>query len=109
MNKYSPCGMDCRECEAFIATQNNDIETLKRHQVNYLEQFGKELSLEELKCDGCLSKGRQISFCAICEIRNCALTQGYSTCAQCPQFPCEKGSFIWQEGSISLKNLQSIR
>ena len=106
---YSPCGINCQECEAYIATQNMDLEVLKRHQANFKEQFGKDLELEELMCDGCLESGRQISFCAVCEIRNCALGKGYVNCAECSDFPCDKGSFIWKEGSVSLKNLSSLQ
>jgi len=109
MITYSPCGINCHDCEAYIATQSNDMDVLKRHQDNLLEQYGKELSLEELKCDGCLGKGRQIPYCSICEIRICARQKGFVNCAACEDFPCAKGSFIWKEGSVSLKNLRSIQ
>lgn len=109
MISFSPCGINCQECEAFIATQTDDVDVLKRHQQNFLEQFGKELSLEELKCDGCQSQGRQISFCGICEIRLCSQQNGYVNCAECTDFPCPKGSFIWKEDSVSLANLNSLR
>jgi hypothetical protein len=29
MSTFSPCGINCHECEAYIATQNNDLEILK--------------------------------------------------------------------------------
>ncbi|MFA7390254.1 MAG: DUF3795 domain-containing protein [Proteiniphilum sp.] len=109
MSQFSACGFICEECEAYKATQSMDMEVLTRHQANYREQFGKDISIDELLCDGCRSSGRQISFCAICEIRKCAITRGFDTCAECPDFPCRKGAFIWKEGSVSLNNLKSIK
>lgn len=106
---YSPCGMNCRDCEAYVATQSMDMEVLTRHQTSFREQFGKEIAIAELLCDGCGSNGRRISFCEQCEIRACAVAKGYINCAECAEIPCAKGSFIWQEGSVSLQNLNSLR
>jgi hypothetical protein len=109
MTKLSPCGFACRDCEAYRATQNHDLEVLKRHQADYKAHFGKDISLDELYCDGCLEDGRKISFCFQCEIRQCAIKKGFDTCAQCSDFPCEKGKFIWDNVSESQKNLESLR
>ena len=106
---FSPCGINCRDCDAYIATQNDDIELSKQLQRNYMKQFAKEISMEELKCDGCQGEGRKISFCSVCEVRVCATEHGYVNCAECAELPCEKGSFIWQENSVSLANLLSER
>ena len=108
MSQISPCGIYCHTCEAYIASQIDDREVLARHQKNLKEQFGKDVPIEELYCDGCMADGRKISFCAECAIRLCCIEKGYKNCAACPDFPCAKGSFIWQEGSVSLANLQSL-
>lgn len=109
MTKYAPCGFDCRACEAYIATQNHNLDILKQHQQSYAEQFGKSISIAELYCDGCRSEGRKISFCFECEIRLCALQKGYETCAECKAFPCAKGKYVWKDMSESLANLKSWR
>ncbi|MDZ4121364.1 MAG: DUF3795 domain-containing protein [Candidatus Cloacimonadaceae bacterium] len=105
----APCGIDCQVCDAYIATQTQD-DALKQKMVdNYKEQMGKEISFAELDCDGCISNGRHIGFCAQCEIRACAFGKGYETCAQCTDFPCETGSFIWTASSQSKASLEAIK
>jgi hypothetical protein len=100
MNRLiAPCGTDCTQCEAYIATQNNDTELFNKLTNNYKQQFNKEIPQESLYCDGCPQNGRLIGFCAQCEIRACAFGKSYCTCADCDEFPCEKGSFIWTKNS----------
>lgn len=105
----APCGIDCQICDAYKATQANDTELFKKLQENYKQKFNKVIALEDLYCDGCPSDGRQIGFCAVCEIRKCAYGRGYTTCAECNDFPCEKGSFIWTTNSVSKATLEELR
>jgi len=105
----APCGIDCEVCDAFIATQNNDLELKKKLAADYLKNFNKEISLEDLDCDGCISDARHIGFCAVCQIRQCARSKGYVTCAECESFPCETGSFIWTPESKSRAKLEELR
>jgi len=109
MSKLSPCGFDCHACEAYIATTMNITAMLRNHQIAYKEQFGKSISLEELKCEGCMADGLKISFCSECEIRKCAISRSFANCAYCPDFPCKKGEHIWADGAESLKNLKALR
>lgn len=64
--------------------------------------------MAELDCDGCGNEGRHIGFCAVCSIRSCAFGKGYATCAECAEFPCPKGSFIWTTNSQSKANLETL-
>lgn len=105
----APCGIDCQICDAYIATQTGDTALRQKLAENYLKNFGKEIPLDQLACDGCGEKGSHIGFCAVCEIRACAFAKGYKTCAECESFPCEKGSFIWKEGSKSLEKLTQLQ
>lgn len=104
----APCGIDCRDCKAYIATVNNDQQQLKEVAEFYFTQHGKEVKIEELYCDGCGADGRHIGFCAKCDIRACAFGKGFHTCAECSEFPCEKGSFIWRENSASKARLDKL-
>lgn len=106
--QLSPCGIDCSVCDAYIATQTQDLALKQKLVDGYKANMGKEITFEELDCDGCPSEGRKISFCAVCAIRKCAFEKGYATCAECSDFPCEKGSFIWTEGSASKAKLESL-
>ena len=105
----SPCGICCEKCDAFIATRDNNEALFDKLAADYQKNMGTTITKDELHCVGCTQTGQHISFCAECEIRSCASSKGYQTCAQCIDFPCEKGSFIWKDGSESLKQLESLR
>lgn len=109
MKLIAPCGIDCSECDAYIATQNDDAMLKQKLADNYLKRFNKEVNPDELSCDGCPSTGRHIGFCAVCEIRSCSINKGFATCAECDNFPCEKGSFIWTNNSKSKATLEALR
>lgn len=105
----APCGIDCSICDAYFATITDDSVLKQKLADNYEAQMGKKISLSEMECFGCPSAGKHISFCEVCEIRTCANAKGFATCAECQDFPCEKGSFIWKSNSESRKNLEEIR
>ena len=105
----APCGHECEDCKVFIATRNNDIKALKLFAEQLTAQTGKDVRPEDLACEGCLSEGRRLGFCAVCQIRSCALSKGYASCAECEELPCQKGAFIWKEGSESLRRLRELR
>jgi hypothetical protein len=105
----SPCGINCAICDAYTATQNNDMELKQKLAEDYKRRLGKEKPLDEFECDGCSEKGRHIVFCSECEIRSCVYGKGYATCADCYEFPCEKGAFIWTTNSVSKANLEAVK
>ena len=105
----APCGIDCTQCDAYISTQTGNLELKQKLADNYVKQFNKQIPLEDLDCDGCPSEGKHIGFCAQCSIRSCAFGKGYATCAECNDFPCDKGSFIWTKNSKSKATLEELR
>jgi len=104
----APCGHICEDCKVFIATRDNDMQALKQFAEQIKAQSGNEVAPEDLACEGCLSEGKRLGFCAVCQIRACALERGYSNCSECDELPCARGAFIWKEGSESLKRLQEM-
>lgn len=105
----SPCGIDCKSCDAYIATKNKDQALFEKLVEQYQTNLGKSIECEQLRCDGCKNEGRHIRFCYECEIRICSADKGFETCAECPDFPCAKGQYIWTEVSVSRKNLEKLR
>ncbi len=105
----APCGIDCSNCEVFIATQNDDASARKLLAEKFFSQHDKEIEPETIVCDGCPSQGRHLGFCSVCQIRVCAYGKGYATCAGCAGFPCEKGQFIWKKNSQSLEKLKELQ
>lgn len=85
------CGLVCSDCDAYVATQANDLEALERLARQAREEFGMEdATAENTMCDGCLrDQGRQIEYCAMCEVRACAVERGVTNCAHCAQYACE--------------------
>jgi hypothetical protein len=79
------CGFDCADCPAYKATQSGDPEEQKLVAVRWSKAIGKPMTAAEILCDGCRVKGgRMVAYCAECNIRSCALSRGYLTCAHCP-------------------------
>lgn len=105
----APCGIDCSICEAYIATKNNDMEMKQKLADNFMKQFNKDIDPSTINCVGCNQDGLHIGFCAQCAIRACSVEKGFKTCAECDDFPCPKGSFIWVDGSKSKATLEGLK
>jgi len=78
------CGIDCENCDARIATVNNDNElreaTAEKWRVMY---NAPDITADSLNCTGCRIDGVKVAHCADCEIRNCVSTKGFNTCGDC--------------------------
>lgn len=85
------CGFDCSNCPAYKATHGNDEKEKARVAKKWSKAAGKKMTPADILCDGCrVPGGRLVAYCAECNIRTCALSKGYITCAHCPECPCEK-------------------
>ena len=82
------CGLNCLECDAYIATQVNAIETLTKFSEEANQQFSMTLTWQDSQCDGCSGEGRQIGYCSQCSVRLCALQHKVENCAYCPEYGC---------------------
>lgn len=110
------CGLVCSECDAYVATQTNDLETLERLAQHAREELGVEdATAETTMCDGCLTEsGRQIAYCATCEIRACGVERGVVNCAHCADYVhdgavCEKLEGFFTQVSDARRVLDEIR
>ena len=105
------CGLVCSECESYVATQANDLEALERVAQHAREAFGMEdATAESTMCDGCLTDdGRQISYCAQCKIRACAVERGVVNCAHCEDYACELLDEIFGHSDEARQTLDGIR
>ena len=91
------CGINCISCPAYVAkkTNNNDlrIKTAKKWS-----SIGFEITSEQVNCDGCKNNdGILLLHCNDCKVRNCAMTKTIMTCAECPDYYCEKLVNLWKE------------
>jgi len=80
------CGIDCGNCDARIATVNNDDKlreaTAEKWRVMY---NAPDITAESLYCVGCRVDGVKVAHCAGCEILNCVKTKGFNTCGDCKE------------------------
>jgi hypothetical protein len=105
------CGLVCSDCDAYVATQANDLETLERLTQRAREEFGVEDATPETSmCDGCLvDNGRQIGYCAICEIRACGVGRGVTNCAHCADYACGRLEGFFAHATDARSVLDAIR
>jgi len=104
------CGLVCTECPAYIATQANDVEQLKRVAAQWSAQFNTTLTADDCACDGCLATtDRHMSHCDECVIRACAIEKGVRNCAHCGDYPCEKLKDFFSYAPVAQTTLEQIR
>jgi hypothetical protein len=106
---YGMCGIRCSDCDAYIATQNDDDELRKKLARESSERAGREISPEEINCDGCIHEGRHIGYCAECDIRICGMKKEVLNCAYCEDYACEMLSKFFDmvpEAKVNLENLR---
>jgi Protein of unknown function (DUF3795) len=105
------CGIDCSECEAYVATQKNDRAGLEKVAEQWAAEHGLENPSADLcVCDGC-SSGKRIStaHAATCDIRLCASSRGNPTCAHCPDYACDTLEGFFAFAPTLKDKLESIR
>ncbi len=112
-NYIAYCGLDCKTCEARLATVNNDDALRRKVAKLWSELNGVEITPEMINCSGCRIEGVKTQYCeALCPIRQCALEKDYETCGSCGDLEkCEKVAMIIgnnEEARCKLKGQQKI-
>jgi hypothetical protein len=104
------CGLDCAQCDSYIATQANDLTALEQIAVKWTQEYNAPgLTALNVQCDGCMAEGRQIGHCAECKIRLCAIERGLANCAACPDYACEQLTAFFQMVPQAKTNLEALR
>lgn len=85
----APCGLDCRQCPGYQATQANDQAAAEATARAWSEAYGTDVRAEHVWCDGCKTSGRKGAHCGECAMRACALGRALDSCAACADYPCE--------------------
>jgi hypothetical protein len=105
------CGLDCGECEAYLATQKNDRDELEKIAKKWAEAYGaKDCSADMCVCDGCPEGKRLSTAHAIsCGIRLCASSRQVPTCAHCEAYICDTLRQFIQFAPVLGEKLEKIR
>jgi len=125
----APCGIYCGACDRFLGKSKNLAQELYRiidgfnivdvaplvmgiegeRVVEFLNILEK-LSHTD-KCTGCLGGGEA------CPIRKCSQEQGYLTCSECDEMPCNRSQEVnvsWEMvtkryANWNIENLERVR
>ncbi len=104
------CGLDCSKCEAYQATQADDLAWKQRVVDQWKAEYNFEVGIAGVTCDGCTSTtGRWGAACHDCEIRLCGLEHGVTTCATCPEYACAKLENFLVNAPEARQRLDSLR
>ena len=113
-NMAAPCGLYCGACMVYGAHKRKDSEFLAQLKEQFTELLSnladgkmppgapptsKNFDLARMKreiqeddcmhCKGCLSDVVAIQ-CRTCGFRECTMEKGITTCAECPDMPCQR-------------------
>ena len=104
------CGLDCAQCEAFIATQNNDDALRAKVAAEWAQLNNAPIKSEHINCTGCQSAGVKTYYCEqMCKIRHCATARHISTCAECADYPCASLEEIFNSVPQAKATLDELR
>ncbi len=93
MPNIGACGLNCGYCEAFKATQANDVKKLAELAANW-SSAEQKWAPEDMRCDGCTSS-HVFKGCLGCPVRVCAQGKGAGICSRCADYPCVKLEKQW--------------
>ena len=104
------CGLDCEQCGAFIATQNNDDALRVKVAEEWARLYNAPIKPEHINCTGCQSTGVKTYYCdQMCEIRKCATKKSVSTCADCSDYACSALNAILRQAPQAKARLDALR
>ncbi|HCT31238.1 MAG TPA: hypothetical protein DIW31_11040 [Bacteroidales bacterium] len=77
------CGLFCKSCGIYIATQANNTDQLNR----IADRLG--FPRDQVRCDGCRTDVNS-AYCKTCNLKTCASKKGVEFCSQCNEYPCSQ-------------------
>ena len=80
------CGLDCAECGAYKAMQNNDQALREKIAAEWTTAHNFNFTPEMINCSSCKSDGIKIGHCSQCEMRKCASEKDVVNCGACAEF-----------------------
>jgi flavodoxin len=106
----SYCGLNCEECEAFVATKNNDGPLKEKVAKNWSKLYGIKVEPKDISCAGCKSSEKKDKYCeSMCKIRKCCQQKEIETCAHCEAFACEYLQEVFDYSLDAKKTLECLR
>ena len=105
------CGLVCTDCPAYVATQAEDWDALERLAARAREEYGQpDATAASTRCDGCLADSERLcGYCAVCDVRACAMALNLANCAHCDDYGCQKLETFWGMAPEARITLDQIR
>jgi len=101
------CGIDCKACPVFVASQAADPEQKARVAALWSTKYKMNLVPDDIACDGCRTSGGILfNHCKTCFIRNCGMSKNVNTCKDCKAYACEELSLIFKSTPDAKRNLE---
>ena len=106
-NNIAYCGLDCEQCDAYIATLHDDQALREKTARLWAELNHAPILPEHIHCQGCRADGAKTVFCEqLCAVRRCARQRGVDTCGDCPEMEsCPTVGAIFANAPQAKKNL----
>lgn len=102
------CGLNCSECPAYLATQKDDYEEIKKIAKEWSNEL-MSFKPEDIYCDGCNMEGRIFSWCGECDIRICCRDKQIENCAYCEDYYCDYLKKPFENDPSAKERLDEIR
>ena len=103
------CGLNCATCDARIATIADSYELRVQTAEKWKTMYNSNITAEMIHCTGCREEGVKLGHCAECKIRNCVISKGYDTCADCSELDtCQLVAHVHAFTPEALQNLKSL-
>ena len=80
------CGLNCAECDAYIATKNNDQALREKTAAEWKKAHNFNFTPDMINCSSCKGTGVHVGHCSECEMRKCASGKGVENCGKCADF-----------------------
>lgn len=103
------CGLNCAQCDARIATVNNDDKLREKTAKKWAKMNNApQITPETINCMGCRAAGVKFAFCDyMCEIRKCVVAKDYNTCGDCAEMEtCAIVSAVHSSNKAAKNNLK---
>lgn len=100
----SRCGYRCDLC---LAYQENIDKKDQRKELSegWKKCFGLNIPLQDIYCEGCLTKGNPKLIDHKCPVRPCVLEKGFDNCSQCNDYPCD----LFRQRQVIFDNVIQIK
>ena len=104
------CGLDCKICDARIATLTNNNALREKTAALWTKLNGVTITPEMINCTGCRIDGAKTPFCdKLCSVHNCVREKGLDTCADCAQMDtCQELGHITSNNPSAMENLKLL-